>query len=200
MRSISRRVNPVIKPPPWEAKHMRLAGVRFAESVTDPCGMHNVTLGVIRHLWRSPVPFVGLYPPEGVKITGSRLYVPSLPRPLDDTDYLAGIEAHKCGFANYVKECMIPSGELPGYFEVPTEEGWRIALDLVGQRLALTDGRGVTSNAAMIGNVAPFVWAYRNCGFCVVTLYDKDISALRDDLLFVAKRKGVEFLWSRKAA
>jgi hypothetical protein len=48
--------------------------------------------------------------------------------------------------------------------------------------------------------MAPFVWAYRNSGFCVVTLYDKDIGALRDDLLFVAKREGVELRWRRKAA
>jgi hypothetical protein len=33
-----------------------------------------------------------------------------------------------------------------------------------------------------------------------VTLYDKDLDALRDDLLFVAKREGVELRWRRTAA
>jgi hypothetical protein len=52
----------------------------------------------------------------------------------------------------------------------------------------------------VVGDLAPFAWAYRNSGFCVVTLYDKDINALRDDLLFVAKREGVELRWRRSAA
>lgn len=43
---------------------MKLAGMRFAESVGDPSGRRNVTLGVIKHLWRSPVPFLGFYAPE----------------------------------------------------------------------------------------------------------------------------------------
>jgi hypothetical protein len=34
----------------------------------------------------------------------------------------------------------------------------------------------------------------------VVTIYDKDINALRDDLLFVAKREGVALQWRRTAA
>jgi hypothetical protein len=38
---------------------MRLAGARFAEPVGDPRGRRNVTLGVIQHLWRCPVLFVG---------------------------------------------------------------------------------------------------------------------------------------------
>ena len=46
------------------------------------------------------------------------------------------------------------------------------------------------SEATLVGDPAPFVWAYRNSGFCIVTLYDKDIAPLRDDLLFVAKRGG----------
>ena len=36
--------------------------------------------------------------------------------------------------------------------------------------------------------------------FCIVTIYDKDIGALRDDLLFVAKRAGVDLRWRRSAA
>jgi len=44
------------------------------------------------------------------------------------------------------------------------------------------------------------VWAYRHCDFCIVTIYDKDTDALRDDLLFVAKREGVELRWGRTAA
>ena len=48
---------------------MRLSAVRFAESVGEPSERRNVALGVIQHLWRSPVPFIGFYPPEGVKVT-----------------------------------------------------------------------------------------------------------------------------------
>jgi hypothetical protein len=179
---------------------MRLAGMRFAESVGDSRGRRNVTLGVIQHLWRSPVPFVGFYAPEGVRITKSRLYAPAPPRRVDDTEYLAGVEAHKRAFANDLRDGMIPSGRLPGYFEVPTDEGWCVVLDLAAGRLGLTDAWGIASEAAVVGDPAPFVWAYRNSGFCVVTLYDKDIHALRDDLLFVAKREGVELQWRRKAA
>ena len=47
---------------------MRLSGTRLAEAVSEPSGDRNLTFGVIRHLWRSPVPFVGFYPPEGVEI------------------------------------------------------------------------------------------------------------------------------------
>jgi hypothetical protein len=179
---------------------MRLAGTRFAESVGDPRRRRNVTLGVIQHLWRSPVPFVGFYPPEGVQITESRLYLPAPPRLVEDTEYLAGVEAHKRTFAEDLKNSMLPSGRLPGYFEVPTDEGWRVILDLVEGRLGLIDAWGMASEAAVVGDLAPFVWAYRNSGFCIVTVYDKDIAALRDDLLFVAKREGIELRWRRKAA
>ena len=95
---------------------------------------------------------------------------------------------------------MIPSERLPGYFEVPTDEGWRVVLDLVEGRLGLIDAWQMASEAAVIGDMAPFVWAYRHSGFCIFTLYDKDIDALRDDLLFVAKREGVELRWRRSAA
>jgi hypothetical protein len=179
---------------------MRLAGMRFAETVGDPRGRRNVTLGVIQHLWRSPVPFVGFYPPEGVGITEGRFYIPEPPRLVDDTEYLAGVEVHKRAFAKDLEDGMIPSGRLPGYFEVATDEGWCITLDLAERRLGLTDGWGMASEAAVVGELAPFVWAYRNCGFCVVTLYDKDVDAPRDDLLFVAKREGVELRWRRTAA
>jgi hypothetical protein len=179
---------------------MRLAGARFAEAVEDPRGRRNVALGVIQHLWRSPVPFVGFYPPEGVRVTENRLYVPSPPRLVDDTEYLSGVEAHKRTFAEDLRDGMIPSGRLPGYFEIATDEGWRIVLDLAEGRLSLTDGWGMASETAVMGDMAPFVWAYRNSGFCAVTLYDKDIGALRDDLLFVAKREGVELQWRRKVA
>jgi hypothetical protein len=179
---------------------MRLAGMRFAESVGDPRGRRNVTLGVIQHLWRSPVPFVGFYAPEGVIVTQSRLYAPAPPRLVDDTEYLAGAEAHKRAFAEDLRDGMISAGRLPGYFELPTDEGWRIILDLVEGRLGLIDAWGMPSESAVVGDPAPFVWAYRNSGFCVMTLYDKDIGALRDDLLFVAKREGVELQWRQKAA
>ena len=179
---------------------MRLAGTRYADSVGDPRGRRNVTLGVIQHLWRSPVPFVAFYPPEGELVTRERTYVPSPPRLVDDTEYLAGVEAHKRAFASDLQEGMIPSGRLPGYFELSTDEGWRITLDLAGRRLGLVDGWGIASEASLVGDLAPFAWAYRHSGFCVVTIYDKDIDALRDDLLFVAKREGVELRWRRTAA
>ena len=179
---------------------MRLAAMRFAESVGRPEERRNVTLGVIQHLWRSPVPFMGFYPPEGAKVTESRLYSPAPPKSVDDTDYLAGVEAHKKAFAKDLENAMVPAGHLTGYFEVPTEEGWRITLDLVGGRLQLADAWGLNSERRVVGDLAPFVWAYRNCGFCIVTLYDKDIGAVRDDLLFVAKRVGVELRWRRTAA
>jgi hypothetical protein len=179
---------------------MRLAGARFAESLGDPAGRRNVALGVIQHLWRSPVPFVGFYPPEGVRVTRHRLYVPSPPKLVDDTDYLAGVEAHKRSFARDLHDGMVPAGNLPGYFEVPTDEGWRISLDLPHNRLTLVDAWGAGSEDVVAGDLAPFVWAYRHSGFCILTLYDRDLSALRDDLLFVAKREGVELHWGRKAA
>ncbi len=179
---------------------MRLAGTRFADSMWDPRGRRNVTLGVIQHLWRSPVSFVGFYPPEGVRVTENRLYAPAPPKLVDDTEYLTGVEAHKRAFAEDLKDAMVPSGRLPGYFEIATDEGWRMVLDLAEGRLGLTDGWGMASEAAVVGDMAPFVWAFRNSGFCVVTLYDKDIGALRDDLLFVAKREGVALRWRRTAA
>jgi hypothetical protein len=179
---------------------MRLAGMRVAESVGDPSGRRNVTLGVVKHLWRSPVPFIGFYPPEGQKVTENRTYVPGAVRTVDDTDYLAGVEAHKRAFAADLSDAMIPAGHLPGYFEVPTDEGWRFSLDLVEGRLGLTDAWGLGSESGVVGDLAPFVWAYRHCGFCIVSVYDKDVDALRDDLLFVAKREGVVLRWRRKAA
>src|ERR687890_714435 len=117
-----RRLRTVGKPHPWEPRHMRLTAMRFAESVGEPAERPNVTLGVIQPLWRSPVPFVGFYPPEGVRVTESRLYVSSPPRLVDDTEYLAGVEAHKRTFAKDLKDGMIPSGRLPGYFEISTDE------------------------------------------------------------------------------
>ena len=179
---------------------MRLSGMRFAESVGKPAARRNVTLGVVQHLWRSPVPFVGFYPPEGVKVTENRRYSPGAVRRVDDTDYLAGVEAHKRSFAKDLQDGMVPAGHLPGYFEVPTDEGWRIDLDLVEGRLKLADAWGLGSETRVVGDLAPFVWAYRHCGFCIVSVYDKDVDALRDDLLFVAKREGVELHWRRTAA
>ena len=75
-----------------------------------------------------------------------------------------------------------------------------MVLDLAEGRLGLIDGWGMASEATVVGDMSPFVWAYRNSGFCIVTLYDKDMDALRDDLLFVAKREGVELRWRQKAA
>ena len=95
---------------------------------------------------------------------------------------------------------MVPAGSLPGYFQVPTDEGWRLTLDLVERSITLADAWGMETGSAVIGDLAPFVWAYRHCGFCMITVYDKDIEALRDDLLFVAKREGVRLRWRSKAA
>lgn len=179
---------------------MKLAATRYAESMGDARGRRNVTLGVIQHLWRSPVPFVGFYPPEGVKVMENRLYTPAAPKLVDDVDYLAGAEAHKKVFARDLERTMLPAGNLPGYFEVPTDEGWRIVVDLAEKRLELSDAWGIVTAAEVVGDLAPFVWAYRHCGFCVLTLFDKDLGGLRDDLLFVAKRRGVELRWRSTAA
>ena len=179
---------------------MKLASIRYAESLGDARGRRNVTLGVIKHLWRSSVPFVGFYAPEGVKVTENRLYTPAPPRLVDDSEYLVGVEAHKRAYARDLEGTMLPAGNLPGYFEAATDEGWHVVVDLAQKRLELADAWGLATTASVVGDLAPFVWAYRNNGFCIVTLYDKDIDALRDDLLFVAKRVGVELRWSRTAA
>lgn len=179
---------------------MKLSGMRFAEAVGKPTGRRNITLGVIQHLWRSPVPFVGFYPPEDAQVTKDRPYIPTPPRLVDDSEYLAAVEAHKKSFAIDLEKTMVPTGSLRGYFEVPTDEGWSLSVDLVGRELDLSDAWGMATRRVVDGDLAPFVWAYRNSGFCIVTIYDKDIDALRDDLLFVAKRVGVELLWGRKAA
>ena len=179
---------------------MRLAGIRYAESLGDARGRRNVALGVIQHLWRSPVPFVGFYAPEGVKVTEHRFYTPAPPKLVDDAEYLAGVEAHKKAYAQDLEDTMLPAGSLPGYFEVPTDEGWQIVVDLAEKRIELSDAWGLATGTGVVGDLAPFVWAYKHCGFCILTLYDKDISELRDDLLFVAKRQGVELRWRRTAA
>lgn len=182
---------------------MRLANIRYAESAVregDATGRRNVTLGVIRHLWRSPVPFVGFYPPEEIKVTANRLYVPAPPRLVDDTEYLAGVEAHKRAYADDLGRTMLPAGSLPGYFEAPTDEGWSVLVDLAEKRLELADAWGMSSVTPMVGDLAPFVWAYRRCGFCILTVFDKDLGEIRDDLLFFAKRLGVELRWRRTAA
>jgi hypothetical protein len=179
---------------------MRLASTSYAESLGDARGRRNVTLGVIQHLWRSPVPFVGFYAPEGVQVTEHRVYTPAPPKLVDDSEYLAGIEAHKKAYARDLEGTMLPSGNLPGYFGVPTDEGWWILVDLAEKRLELADAWGMATTAPMVGDLAPFVWAYKHCEFCVLTLYDKDLEEIRDDLLFVAKRQGVELRWRRTAA
>src|SRR5215203_6485686 len=125
-----RQLRTVGEPHPWEPRHMRLMAMRFAESVGEPTERRNVTLGVIQHLWRSPVPFVGFYAPEGVKVTKHRLYAPAPPRLIDDVEYLGGVEAHKRAYARNLEGTMLPAGNLPGYFEVPTDEGWHLAVDL----------------------------------------------------------------------
>lgn len=179
---------------------MRLAGTRYAESLGAAWGRRNVTLGVVQHLWRSPVPFVGFYVPEGVKVTERRFYAPAPPKLVDDAEYLAGVEAHKKAYARDLEGTMLPAGNLPGYFEVPTDEGWHIVVDLVEKRLELSDAWGLVTVAGVVGDLAPFVWAYKYCGFCILTIYDKDLEEIRDDLLFVAKRQGVELRWRRTAA
>jgi len=179
---------------------MKLAATRYAESLGDARGRRNVALGVIQHLWRSPVPFVGFYVPEGVKVTEHRLYTPAPPKLVDDAEYLAGVEAHKKAYIQDLEHTMLRAGNLPGYFEVPMDEGWSIVVDLGEKRLELSDAWGFSTGAGVVGDLAPFVWAYKRCGFCILTLYDKDIGGLRDDLLFVAKRQGIELRWHRTAA
>jgi hypothetical protein len=195
-----RRLRTVGEPHPWEPRHMKLAGIRYAESLGDVRGRRNVTLGVIKHLWRSPVPFVGFYAPEGVKVTENRLYTPAPPRLVDDSEYLAGVEAHKRAYARDLEGTMLPAGNLPGYFEVPTDEGWHVVVDLAQKHLELADAWGLTTTASVVGDLAPFVWAYRHCSFCIITLFDKDLGEVRDDLLFVAKRHGVKLRWRWSAA
>ena len=179
---------------------MRLVAIRCAESLGDLRGRRNVALGVIQHLWRSPVPFIGFYAPEGVKVTEQRVYSPAPPKLIDDAEYLASTEAHKQAYSRDLEDSMLPVGSLPGYFEVPTDEGWRIVMDLVDKRLEISDTWGLTSETKVMGDLAPFVWAFKHCGFCMLTLYDKDFGQLRDDLLFVAKRQGIELRWCRTAA
>ena len=179
---------------------MKLASIRYAESLGDARGRRNVTLGVIKHLWRSPVPFVGFYAPEGVKVTEHRLYTPAPPRLVDDSEYLAGVEAHKRAYARDLEGTMVPAGNLSGYFEVPTDEGWHVVVDLAQKRLELADAWGLATTASVVGDLAPFVWAYRHCSFCIITLFDKDLGEVRDDLLFVAKRQGMKLRWRWSAA
>ena len=179
---------------------MRLAAIRCAESLGDVRGRRNVALGVIQHLWRSPVPFVGFYAPEGLKVTEHRLYTPAPSKLIDDAEYLASVEAYKHAYARDLEDSMLPAESLPGYFEVPTDEGWRIVIDLVEKRLEISDAWGLTAETGVVGDLAPFVWAFKHCGFCILTLYDKDLGQLRDDLLFVAKRQGIELRWCRTAA
>ena len=179
---------------------MRLSGLRYAESLGKGRGRRTVTLGVVKHLWRSPVPFIGFYAPEGVKVTRERLYAPAAPKLVDDAEYLAGVEAHKRAYARDLESTMLPTGNLPGYFEIPTDEGWRITVDLAEKRLRLADAWGMTTTARVSGDLAPFVWAYRYCGFCVLTIYDKDLGEIRDDLLFVAKLRGIQLRWRQTAA
>src|SRR3712207_1527858 len=99
-----RRLKTDVEPHPWEPQHMKLSGVRYAESLGDTRGRRNVALGVIQHLWRSPVPFVGFYAPEGVKVTEHRNYVPAPPKLVDDVEYLAGAEAHKKAYARDLRK------------------------------------------------------------------------------------------------
>ena len=172
---------------------MRLTAMRFAESV-GACGapQRDARRDTAPLAFACPVHRV--LPARGGKVTENRLYTPAPPRSVDDTDYLAGVEAHKRAFAKDLENAMVPAGRLPGYFEVPTDEGWRITLELAEGRLELADAWGMNSEREVAGDLAPFAWAYRNCDFCIVTIYDKDIGALRDDLLFVAKRAGVDLV------
>ena len=195
-----RRLRSVGEPHPWEPRHMKLSNARFAETIGEVGGRRNAALGVIQHLWRAPVPFVGFYPPEGQKVTETRLYTPAPPKLVDDTEYLAGVEAHKKAYAADLQATMLSAGNLPGYFEVPTDEGWSVVVDLAEKRLELTDAWGLHTSSGVVGDLEPFVWAYRRCGFCILTVFDKDLGGIRDDLLFFAKREGVELRWDRKAA
>ncbi|MBV9455371.1 MAG: hypothetical protein JOZ19_14860, partial [Rubrobacter sp.] len=135
-----------------------------------------------------------------VKVTEHRFYSPAPPKLIDDAEYLGSVEAHKQAYARDLEDSMLPAGSLPGYFEVPTDEGWGIVMDLVEKRLEISDAWGLASETRVTGDLAPFVWAFKHCGFCILTLYDKDLGQLRDDLLFVAKRQGIELRWCRTAA
>ncbi len=195
-----RKVRGVGEPSPWEPRHMRLNNVRYAETSGGAEGLRNVTLGVVQHLWRSPVPFIGFYPPEGVTVVEGRIYTPEAARRVDDAEYLSGVEEHKRSFARDLEQTMLGSGSLPGYFEVPTDVGWRVVLDLPGSRFEMVDAWNFSNSSRVIGDLAPFVWAYRHSGFCLLSVYDRDIGSLRDDLLFFAKREGLELRWNRTAA
>lgn len=179
---------------------MRLNNVRYAETIGSSGGLRDLTLGVVQHLWRSPVPFIGFYPPEGVPVVEGRVYTSEAARRVDDAEYLLGVEEHKRSFARQLEETMLGSGSLPGYFEVPTDEGWRVVLDLEGSRLEMVDAWNFSTSRRVLGDLAPFVWAYRHTGFCLLSVYDRDIGSLRDDLLFFAKREGVELRWNRSVA
>lgn len=179
---------------------MRLNNVRYADTAGVPDSRRNVTLGVVQHLWRSPVPFIGFYPPEGTPVIEGRVYTPEAARRVDDAEYLWGVEEHKRAFARDLADTMLGAGSLPGYFEVPTDEGWRVVLDLVGSQLEMVDAWNLSTTSRLVGDPAPFVWAYRHSGFCLLSVYDRDIGSLRDDLLFFAKRDGVELLLNRSAA
>jgi len=135
---------------------MRLANIRYAESLGDARGRRNVTLGVIQHLWRSPVPFVGFYAPEGVKVTENRLYMPAPPKLVDDSEYLVGVEAHKRAYAHDLQATMLPAGNLPGYFEVPTDEGWNVSVDLAAKRLEIVAGWALSTAEPVGGDLARF--------------------------------------------
>jgi hypothetical protein len=128
------------------------------------------------------------------------VYTPAPPKLVDDSEYLIGVEAHKRAYAHDLQATMLPAGNLRGYFEVPTDEGWKLLVDLSEKRLELVDAWGLSTAFPVTGDLAPFVWAYKHCGFCLLTLFDKDIKEIRDDLLFVAKRQGVELRWRRTAA
>ena len=109
--------------------------------VGEPAERRNVTLGGDTAPLAFACPVHRVLPARGVKVTENRLYTPAPPRSVDDTDYLAGVEAHKRAFAKDLENAMVPAGRLPGYFEVPTDEGWRITLELAEGRLGwLTPG------------------------------------------------------------
>jgi hypothetical protein len=132
-------------------------------------------------------------------VTGDRPYVPGSTRLVDDAEYLAEVEWHKRGFALSLREIMFPGERLAGYYDVHAEEEWGVVIDLPQQMLEVSGG-GFEVSTHVVGDLAAFVWAYRRSRFCMLTVYDRDLESVRDDLLFMAKCEGIKLRWRHAAA
>ena len=87
---------------------------------------------------------------------------------------------------------------MPGYFEVPTDEGWRITLELAEGRLELADAWGMNprgSTGISRPSLGPTATATS-----VSSPSTTKTSAPCATTFFVAKRAGVDLRWRRSAA